>query len=306
MKFKHIKSIKKKPLSLIIISQSKTIKQIRIYRPIIFFLLLIIILSLSFFGYKTHKLYQDHISLQKKYDSEVNSFKVVSNINEVHADELKTLRKKTVDIEQKLLTISKLQLKVEEMVGLENTNNNYDSNYQNSGLMGESNNSLLFKMDELSITLDQKVEDLSNLITDVNSRLKYLDAKPNRMPTTGRITSKYGWRKNPFGRGTEFHYGLDIANNYNTVIKAAGKGVVTFAGYTSGYGRIVIISHGFGYESVYGHNKKLYVKVGDKVEKGEKIAAMGNTGRSTGTHLHFEVRYYGKRVNPSTIINNTD
>lgn len=306
MKFKHIRSIKKKPLSLIIVSQSKTIKQIKIYRLAIFLIFLIIISSLSYFGYYTYTLYEEHLSLQKKYHDEVYSFKVVSNINEIQSNQLYTLRQKTEDIEQKLLMISELQLKVEEMVGLENTNNNNDSNSLNSGLIGDSNNSLLFKMDELSIMLDQRMDDLNNLITDVNSRLKYLDAKPNEMPTTGRITSKYGWRKNPFGRGTEFHYGLDIANNYNTVIKAAGKGVVTFAGYTSGYGRVVIIRHGYGYESVYGHNKKLYVKVGDKVEKGEKIASMGNTGRSTGPHLHFEIRYYGKRVNPSTIINNTD
>lgn len=306
MKFKHIRSIKKKPLSLIIVSESKTIKQVKIYRSLLFLIFLVIISSLSYFGYYTYTLNEEYISLQKKYHNEVYSFKVVSSINEDQSDQLDKLRQKTEDIDQKLHIISELQLKVEEMVGLNNSINNYDPISQNSGLMGDSSNSLLFKMDELSIILDQRVDDLNNLITDVNSRLKYLDAKPNKMPTTGRITSKYGWRKNPFGRGTEFHYGLDIANNYNTVIKAAGKGVVTFAGYTSGYGRIVIISHGFGYESVYGHNKKLYVKVGDKVEKGEKIAAMGNTGRSTGPHLHFEIRYYGKRVNPSTILNNTD
>jgi len=151
---------------------------------------------------------------------------------------------------------------------------------------------------------DKSSEELNILIDDVEKRLDYLDAKPNLMPTVGRITSRYGYRKNPFGSGRDFHTGIDIANNSGTKVKAAGSGVITYAGYNSSYGRVIIISHGYGYQSVYGHNRKLLVKVGDKVEKGQIIAEMGNTGRSTGPHLHFEVRYYGNPKDPLTILNN--
>ena len=126
------------------------------------------------------------------------------------------------------------------------------------------------------------------------------------MPTIGRITSGFGNRKNPFGKGTEFHSGLDIANSSGTKVKAAGSGVVTFAAYNGGYGRVIIINHGYGYQSVYAHNRKLLVRVGEEIEKGQIIAEMGSTGRSTGPHLHFEVRLNGKSINPKNVLDNFD
>ncbi|MDK2835821.1 MAG: hypothetical protein PWP21_598 [Thermosediminibacterales bacterium] len=111
-------------------------------------------------------------------------------------------------------------------------------------------------------------------------------------PATGRISS-------PFGpRGREFHTGVDIAAPYNTPIKAADSGTVTFAGWQGGYGRLVIVSHGNGFETYYAHTNKILVKVGEAVEKGEKIALVGSSGRSTGPHLHFEIRKNGKPLNP--------
>ncbi len=117
-----------------------------------------------------------------------------------------------------------------------------------------------------------------------------------RWPSNGTITSRYGYR-NIFG-GSSFHGGVDIANSYGTDIVAADGGVVTYAGWMSGYGYLVQIDHQNGYVTYYGHNSSLLVSVGDKVYKGQHIAEMGSTGRSTGNHCHFEVRLNGERQNP--------
>ncbi len=111
-------------------------------------------------------------------------------------------------------------------------------------------------------------------------------------PTFGSLSSRYGAR---WGRR---HTGIDIAGSYNSNIKAADGGVVTYSGWMSGYGNYVVINHENGYQTAYGHCASLCVSVGDRVAKGDVIAKMGNTGRSTGTHLHFEVKKNGAYVDP--------
>ncbi len=111
-------------------------------------------------------------------------------------------------------------------------------------------------------------------------------------PTYGTLTSRYGRRWN------RSHKGIDIGGSHNSPINAADGGVVTYAGWMSGYGNYVVINHENGYQTAYGHCASLCVKVGDRVAKGDLIAKMGNTGRSTGTHLHFEVRKNGEYVDP--------
>lgn len=117
-----------------------------------------------------------------------------------------------------------------------------------------------------------------------------------RWPCSGNITSSFGYRY-IFG-GTSFHSGIDIANKKGTDIVAADGGEVVYAGWMNGYGYLVQIDHNNGYVTYYGHNSSLLVEVGDKVYKGQHIAEMGSTGRTTGTHCHFEVRYNGDRLDP--------
>jgi murein DD-endopeptidase MepM/ murein hydrolase activator NlpD len=121
---------------------------------------------------------------------------------------------------------------------------------------------------------------------------------PFAMPVKSsfRYTSGFGMR---WGR---MHSGTDFAAPHGTPIYSTADGVVTHAGWLSGYGRLVKIQHEFGIETRYAHNSKLFVKKGQRVSRGQKIAAMGSTGRSTGTHLHYEVRVGGKAVNPMIYI----
>lgn len=128
-------------------------------------------------------------------------------------------------------------------------------------------------------------------------------ATPSVWPTSGHISSAYGYRFSPMGGGTGhdagvFHEGIDIANRPDTPIVAAADGVVRYSGWSSGFGMMVLLDHGFGYSTLYGHAAKTTVKVGERVSRGQLIAYMGTTGRSTGNHLHYEVWRHGKPVNP--------
>ena len=113
-----------------------------------------------------------------------------------------------------------------------------------------------------------------------------------------RITSGFGRRHDPFGRGDAFHSGIDFAGTTGTPVRASGDGVVVQARYSKDYGNVVMIDHGQGVVTLYAHNSRLEVRPGDIVLAGQEISKMGSTGRSTGPHLHFEVRQYGQRIDP--------
>ena len=124
----------------------------------------------------------------------------------------------------------------------------------------------------------------------------------NPVRASVRYTSGFGFRRDPITGGRRMHNGQDLAGPYGTNIYATADGIVTFSGWQSGYGRMLIIKHDFGIETRYAHNSRNLVKKGQRVSRGQHIADMGNTGRSTGTHLHYEVRVNGRPVNPMTYI----
>ncbi|HEX5274661.1 MAG TPA: peptidoglycan DD-metalloendopeptidase family protein [Candidatus Rubrimentiphilum sp.] len=121
-------------------------------------------------------------------------------------------------------------------------------------------------------------------------------------PVTGVITSPFGWRRSPFGSGAEFHQGLDIGANMGTPVKAAAAGTVISAGWYGGYGNYILIDHGGGMSTGYGHLSRIDVSNGQQVQRGQLIGAVGSTGASTGPHLHFEVRISGKPVDPTAYL----
>lgn len=150
--------------------------------------------------------------------------------------------------------------------------------------------------------LPQQEQSLKELKDAVIQRSDRIAHTPSIYPVSGKITSNFGYRKSPFGRRQEFHDGLDIAAPYGTEIVAAADGVVTFTGYKSGYGRTVTISHGYGYETSYCHNSSILVKTGQQVKKGQAIAKVGSSGRSTGPHLHYMVKLNGQLKNPADFL----
>jgi murein DD-endopeptidase MepM/ murein hydrolase activator NlpD len=147
--------------------------------------------------------------------------------------------------------------------------------------------------------LDLQEKELDDLLAKVNNDKAYFRALPNQWPTAGEISSPYGWRKSPFGgRSESFHDGIDIANDVGTKVVAAADGQVVFAGWKPVYGRTILIDHGYGFTTKYSHNSALLVEEGDKVKKGQVIAHMGSTGRSTGPHLHFTIFKWEQTLDP--------
>jgi len=117
-------------------------------------------------------------------------------------------------------------------------------------------------------------------------------------PIRGRIVSRFGYRRHPIWGGSHMHTGIDIAAPYGKPIASADSGEVIYSGWWDGYGKAVVIDHGRGYTTVYGHMSRIYMQTGQKVEKSQVIGLVGSTGFSTGPHLHFEIRYNGKPVDP--------
>ena len=157
--------------------------------------------------------------------------------------------------------------------------------------------------DQTSIeTIDQQIEALMAIDKKLDELLEKEQYIPSVPPCEGRITSYFGTRDNPFGGGNEeTHLAIDVANDYGTKIHSTAKGTVIFAEARSGYGNCVCIDHGNGITSLYAHASELLVEAGQIVEKGEVIALMGSTGRSTGPHVHFELRKNGEPYDPIKI-----
>lgn len=162
--------------------------------------------------------------------------------------------------------------------------------------------------------LDAEIKQLENssveqfdeyqvLLETVKEIKKIQDATPSIIPVEGgSISSKFGYRISPFKGSNEFHSGLDISVQKGTPVKATADGFVICAGYNGDLGKEVIIDHGFGIVTAYGHLSEVKVKIGQQIQRGSNIGKVGNTGRSTGPHLHYEVRLNNNPINPKKYI----
>jgi len=238
--------------------------------------------------------------------------------NENQKYEIAELKSYSIKVDEKLADLNKVQNQVLSMVGLDTnvaTSNSSEVNeilfsYSSaSNAVSRSSQSTIFssqgyeeEINSLTELIDNQKENTENLIADIEKQLEYLDALPNLLPNDGRISSPFGYRISPTGRNREFHSGVDISNKSGSDILAAGSGVVTYAGYNGSFGRVVMISHGYGYTSLYAHNSKNLVSVGDQIQAGQVIAKVGSTGRSTGPHVHFEVRLDNTPINPLELL----
>lgn len=154
-------------------------------------------------------------------------------------------------------------------------------------------------IEKLTDAVDERDDSLSGIEAKILQQSVLKEMLPNGAPVAVAFnSSSYGWRIDPFTGGKAFHEGLDFPANMGTPIRAAADGIVSFAEHTPDYGNIVKISHGSGLETRYAHASKLLVHAGDRVVKGQEVAEIGSTGRSTGPHLHYEIRLNGESLDP--------
>jgi len=159
-------------------------------------------------------------------------------------------------------------------------------------------------IDQLASRFDSQQAQLSALQSLLLDAKIESNLKPTGMPVDGYISSYFGGRPDPFSGHAAYHTGLDISTPTGTPVRAVAEGMVTFAGIRSGYGDVIEIDHGNGYMTRYAHNSTLVVRPGQRVHVGDVIAKAGSTGRSTGSHVHFEAWYKGNVVNPLAYVRN--
>jgi murein DD-endopeptidase MepM/ murein hydrolase activator NlpD len=156
-----------------------------------------------------------------------------------------------------------------------------------------------------SIDIQTLMGELQKSIATVDEIKEYLRlekdiylATPKGYPVDGKITSPYGKREDPFRKNVTFHSGVDISAHPGTPIRSTADGVASFSGWTQSSGYVVVLEHGFGFSTVYAHNQKNIVKIGQKMKRGGILGYVGSTGKSTGPHVHYEIWEKGKNVNP--------
>lgn len=311
--FRKFKCLYKEKFTFIIVPHNgKNTKQFKLNKLLIYSSLTLITSASIFFITATFYLFSENTllveTLQIKND-EINNLNIITDQQKAEIEELKNTSKMVMD---KLSQLYALENKVRNMVGLKNVakENNLlkvsrsfdrtNSYIDGSGFYSDLTNDK--SVDEITNLIDLQKDNYDNFIKELEKQLKYLECRPDKWPVSGRITSKFAYRIHPISGKRQFHDGLDIANDSGTKIVAAGSGIVTYSGWNGGYGRVIIISHGYGYKSVYAHNRKNLVAVGERVKKGQVIAELGNTGRSTEPHLHFEVYYKGNKIDPLKIL----
>lgn len=158
---------------------------------------------------------------------------------------------------------------------------------------------------ELTKAVDARDDSLNNLEAKILQQSVLKDMLPNSSPIqAGYNSSSYGWRIDPFNGSKAFHEGLDFPANTGVPIRAAADGIVSMAEQSAAYGNIVKVEHGSGLETRYAHASKILVKVGERVSKGQAVALVGSTGRSTGPHLHYEIRLNGNSLDPRQYLKN--
>lgn len=221
-------------------------------------------------------------------------------------DNLNALAVRLGQLQAHVMRLDALGQRLTHMAKLEDGEFNFENPPAQGGPEGGSDggqqlavNDFLAMLDDLSRQLDdrgQQLNVLESLLINRNLQAEVLPA--GRPIDKGWLSSHFGMRTDPFTGKREHHNGLDFAGKDGSDVLAVASGVVTWAGRRYGYGNLVEINHGNGYVTRYGHNKEILVKVGEPVKKGQVLSLMGSTGRSTGPHVHFEVLFNGRAVNP--------
>ncbi|PIF02891.1 MAG: metalloendopeptidase [Desulfococcus sp.] len=306
----------KKFTFLVMSTNGAPFRQISIPRPFICLILLVAAAAAGAIGYGGH----DYINLKKSGIQNRDLSRTIQSRNEIihhQRRQIQSLAAEINELKGSLIALNGFEQKIRVIANLE-------QGEDSPGLFGiggstpedllpnldpeERHNGLIREMHDQINQLHQAVRTQENgfntLIEKLEEQKNLLACTPAIQPAEGVYTSDFGRRVSPFTGLKEFHKGLDIAAPKGTPIIAPADGCVTFTGEKGGYGLILIIDHGYGLSTRYAHCSEVLKKPGDAIKRGEIIARMGNTGRSTGPHLHYEVRLNGMPMDPKHYILN--
>ncbi len=248
-----------------------------------------------------HQQYQGHELLKTKQLVAEQNNQIMDFANKIHT------------LQTRLESLQQFDMKIRILANIENSVSQKENTYSIGGptldtegypvpLTGVSRDMLVKKMgmdiNELLSKTSIEERSLQEVYENILDKKDLLLATPSIWPARGFITSGFGYRINPITGDREMHEGVDIATQLGNPIDAPSNGIVSYAGPENGYGQTIIIDHGYGITTLYGHLSKIDVKPGEIIKRGQLIGRIGDTGFSTGPHLHYEVRVNGIPVNP--------
>jgi murein DD-endopeptidase MepM/ murein hydrolase activator NlpD len=308
-----------KPNRLSFIILNKTGKQVKQFNASLVFLLLLIlsiasgVSLLGFFLYDYHSMRTSITTLGQMAQKVIDQREEITQQRlqiQTFADEINSLKDKLVKLnqfEKKLRVIANLE-PAEDKANLFGVGGATPEDLDSQRELNAGHESLIREMHQQINDLEsaslRQADSFDTLKDKLEVQRNLLASTPAIRPTSGWMTSRFGYRTSPFTGRKEFHKGVDIANRKGTAIVATADGEVTFVGKKNSLGKVVVIDHGHGMVTRFAHLSDTLKKRGDKVKRGDIIAQMGNTGRSTGPHLHYEVHLNGLPINPEKYILN--
>jgi murein DD-endopeptidase MepM/ murein hydrolase activator NlpD len=304
----------RKKISFVVLSNSgSSIKQLTISSAFLRLFILAFLLGSGLLAYDYYKL---RVAALNNDESGVT---IASQSGEIidQRKQIQEFAEKITALKSMLVELNNFEKKIRIIANIEKKDDQ-DSLFGVGGSIPEDldthipltqkHNSLMREMHEqveqLNLASINQNESFESLFKYLQDQQNLLASTPAVRPSRGWTTSRFGYRTSPFTERREFHKGYDIANRNGTPIIATADGVVSFTGSKGFLGNVVVIDHGHGMVTRYGHCQKVLSKRGDVVKRGDTIALMGNTGRSTGPHLHYEVHLNGIPVNPEKYILN--
>ncbi len=301
----------RKKISFVILSNTGApAKQVSASRASIRLIGIFIVVCFALFGYVVYDYYNLKYTTQRLHQRETT---LTAQLSEVQSQrkQIQEFSNEINSLKDQLVALNQFEKKVRIIANIEKTAET-DNIFGVGGSIPEDlnaqiplkdkHNSLMREMhaqiDQLSTASTNQQAGFQSLLKDLQDQQNLLASTPAIRPVRGWTTSKFGYRKSPFTGRREFHKGYDISTKKGSPILATADGVVTFVGRKGLMGNTIIINHGHGMVTRYAHCDKFLKKRGEKVERWEQIATVGNTGRSTGPHVHYQVELNGVPVNP--------
>ncbi|MBF0226474.1 MAG: peptidoglycan DD-metalloendopeptidase family protein [Desulfobacterales bacterium] len=294
-----------------------SIKQKTIKTNLLRLIFCLFLISLVFIGYFTFEYVnlKENITYYQNLDEKIalQLDEIIEQQRQIHtfAEELNSLKQRLSELneyEKKIELIAKVDKKVytEEILGVGGSSSDEVEPFL---LANAKQNSILHEMYKQSAELDYESKKqhkmLDVIVKFLEDQKTLLSIIPSISPTEGWMSSKFGRRESPFiNEKQEFHRGVDISTPKGTDVIATANGVVKFVGKNGNFGKMIIIDHGYGITTKYAHLNDIIIKKDDTIKRGDIIGHVGNTGKSTGPHLHYEVHMYGIPVNPQKYIYN--